>query len=142
MKHTFKYNGNELSETNGHRWYDFGARMYDNQLGTCDVPAKQFVSPYLSFCRGIAIVSSSISLFELGIALDKGEYGKAAKSGLDATMGWVATCGLPGLIIGGRYFVLDAMGVFSQPDICTPFREIHYYYPQNDNTNIKPYNNP
>ena len=95
-----------------------------------------------TIARSALFVSSFVTGIEMLYEINQGEYESAAKSGVDMVMGFVSVCGWPGLVISGSYFVLDAMGVFSQPDICTPFREINYYYPQNDNTNIRPYNNP
>ena len=41
----------------------------------------------------------------------------------------------PGLIVGGGYFVLDALGVFHKPDAVTPFQP-DYAIP--DNTYVSP----
>jgi len=61
--------------------------------------------------------------------------GGVVKSGLDITMGAIATFGgPPGLIIGGGYFALDALGAFDRPIITTPYVQPDYAVP--DNTRV------
>ena len=52
LSNKYRFQGKELQDEHNLYWHDFGARMYDNQLGRwhCADPANQFVSPYLSFC--------------------------------------------------------------------------------------------
>ncbi|MEZ5199156.1 MAG: RHS repeat-associated core domain-containing protein [Bacteroidales bacterium] len=46
----YLYQGKELQEEHNLNWMDFGARMYDPQIGRwhCADPAGQFASPYLA----------------------------------------------------------------------------------------------
>jgi len=85
--------------------------------------------------RGFFVVGTGISLFQGGDALLNGNYAEAAKSGLDIGMGAFATFGGPsGWIIGGGYFLLDAIGAFERPMITTPYVPPMYAIP--DNTHV------
>jgi RHS repeat-associated protein len=70
-----------------------------------------------------------------GFLLFQGEYIGAAKSGVDITFSAIATFGGPyGMIIGGSYYVMDFLGVFSpiqpwsQYGIMNPFVNDNTYY--------------
>ncbi len=85
--------------------------------------------------RGSFIFTTGISAYEGGIAISEGDYDSAAKSGLDITMAGIATFGgTPGLIIGGGYFVLDALGAFDESYV--PRINIPANFP-GDNTNVE-----
>ena len=87
--------------------------------------------------RGFFVVGTGISLYQGGNALLKGNYAVAAKSGLDIGMGALATFGgPPGWIIGGGYFLLDAIGAFNRPLITTPYIVPAYVVP--DKTYVSP----
>lgn len=61
--------------------------------------------------RGIFYVSTTISLYQGGSEIITGNPSGALKPGLDIVMGGVATFGGPsGMIIGGIYYTLDALG--------------------------------
>jgi hypothetical protein len=70
-------------------------------------------------------------------AYQRGDYFGVAKSGLDITMGTIATFGgPPGLIIGGGYFLLDAFGTFDRTIMSTPYIQKMHAIP--DNTYVAP----
>ena len=50
LSNKYRFQGKELQDEHNLYWHDFGARMYDNQLGRwhCADPAEQFNSPYLA----------------------------------------------------------------------------------------------
>ena len=87
--------------------------------------------------RGLFVVGTGISIYKGIDAAIQGNYTGVAKSGIDITMGAIATFGgPPGWIIGSVYFICDATGVFSTPDHLAP------YMPKNpcaqDNTYFPP----
>jgi hypothetical protein len=87
--------------------------------------------------RGFFVVGTGISLYEGGDALMTGNYAGAAKSGLNIGMGAFATFGgPPGWIVGGGYFLLDALGAFDRPTIATPFIQPSFAIP--DKTYVAP----
>lgn len=87
--------------------------------------------------RGFFVVGTGISLYQGGDALLNGNYAGAAKSGLDIGMGAFATFGgPPGWIIGGGYFLLDAVGAFDRPMNTTPYVPAMFAVP--DNTYVAP----
>jgi RHS repeat-associated protein len=87
--------------------------------------------------RGFFVVGTGISLYQGGDALLYGDYEGASKSGLDIGMGAFATFGgPPGWIIGGGYFLLDAIGAFNRPVITIPYISPSYSIP--DKTYVVP----
>lgn len=50
VSNKYRFQGKELQDEHGLYCYDFGARMYDQQLGRwhCADPAEQFSSPYMA----------------------------------------------------------------------------------------------
>ena len=87
--------------------------------------------------RGLFVIGTGISLYQGGDALLNGNYAGTFKSGLDISMGALATFGgPPGWIIGGGYFLLDAFGAFNRPMITTPSILPTYAVP--DNTYVAP----
>ena len=87
--------------------------------------------------RGMFFVGAGISGYEGYVAFQSGDYSGVAKSALDIGMGAFATFGgPPGWIIGGGYFLLDAVGAFNGP-----VRSMSNPYPQYavpDNTYVAP----
>ncbi len=65
-----------------------------------------------------------------------GNYNAVGKAGLDLTMSYIATFGgVPGLVIGSSYFVLDSVGGFDS----APISSYYNYYPSAapaDNTRV------
>jgi len=79
-------------------------------------------------------VSTLLSAYEGYNAWQVGDYGGVFKSGFDITMGGIATFGGPvGMVIGGGYFLLDAIGAFDRTIRYSPPSNT-IYSPAIDNT--------
>jgi hypothetical protein len=86
--------------------------------------------------RGFFYAGVLVSGYQGVSSIQYGDYAGAAKSGLDIGMAAIATFGnVPGLIIGGGYFLLDAFGAFERPYI-TPY--ILTSYAVSDKTYVAP----
>ncbi len=86
--------------------------------------------------RGFFYAGVLVSGYQGFSSIQNGDYAGAVKSGLDIGMAAIATFGnVPGLIIGGGYFLLDAFGAFERPYI-TPYILPTYAVP--DNTYVAP----
>jgi len=124
----------EVGEVNG-KWNSL--EWGGNQWTGASTYALSKAGYFRLASKGFFVVGTGISLYQGGNALLNGNYAGAAKSGLDIGMGTFATFGgPPGWIIGGGYFLLDAIGAFDRPMITTPYTPPMYAVP--DNTYVAP----
>ena len=116
------------------KWYSLG--WQGNQWTGSRASAISRASALKIASRGIFVIGAGISVYQGIVAYQNEDYQSVLKSGLDVAMGAVATFGGPaGLVVGGGYFALDAIGAFDKPLIVSG-PNFGYYFPVQDNTRV------
>ncbi len=88
------------------------------------------------FGQGTFALNAAFSFYEGYTAYSVGDYYAVKKSGFELGLSAYATFGgVPGLVIGGSYFILDAAGAFN----AAPYSSYYNFYPSTapaDNTYV------
>ncbi len=106
MEYNNVQNGMWRSMKNG-KWYEMVKRP-NGTTGSRNAVVKRAAN-FRKIGRGVFYINTAISIYSIVDAINDGDYNTAKKSGLDITMGALATFGGPiGLGLGTAYFVMDA----------------------------------